>query len=150
MMNDYRAAYENYYRNINNNHKIEKSEHLREDRQRNINRYGSPKFNVEKLFLEQVIGASIVLFYFSALKYIPLNNVQYIYLQSKSLFIKNMTYDDIIDGIKDINIGGYTAANININGFTIDDLKEKPIKERISQCISYFNQSNENNEEKQL
>ena len=92
----------------------------------------------------------MVLVYFSALKYIPLNNVQYIYSQSKNLMNKSMTYDDMIEGIKNINIGGYTAAAININGFTIEDLKEKSIKEKLSQCFNYINGSNKNNEEKQL
>lgn len=149
-MNDYRAAYENYYRNINNNPKVEKNIRSVENIRRTKSRHGSTDFNVEKIFFKQFIGASMVLVYFSALKYIPLNNVQYIYSQSKNLMNKSMTYDDMIEGIKNINIGGYTAAAININGFTIEDLKEKSIKEKLSQCFNYINGSNKNNEEKQL
>ena len=150
MMNDYRAAYENYYRNINNNPKVEKNIRSVENIRRTKSRHGSTDFNVEKIFFKQFIGALMVLVYFSALKYIPLNNVQYIYSQSKNLMNKSMTYDDMIEGIKNINIGGYTAAAININGFTIEDLKEKSIKEKLSQCFNYINGSNKNNEEKQL
>lgn len=149
-MNDYRAAYENYYRNINNHPKVEKNIRSVENIRRTKSRHGSTDFNVEKIFFKQFIGASMVLVYFSALKYIPLNNVQYIYSQSKNLMNKSMTYDDMIEGIKNINIGGYTAAAININGFTIEDLKEKSIKEKLSQCFNYINGSNKNNEEKQL
>ena len=149
-MNDYRAAYENYYRNINNHHKTEKNISSVGNTTRNRSRRSSTDFNVEKIFFKHIIGASIVLAYFSALKYIPLNNVQYIYFQSKNLMNKSMTYDDMIEGIKNINIGGYTAAAININGFTIDDLKEKSIKEKLLQCFNYINESNKNNEEKQL
>ena len=147
MMNDYRAAYENYYRNINKHPRVEKNINSREKKKINIS--SSSKSNFEKFLLKQVFGALMVLFYFSALKYIPVNNVQYIYNQSRNLIIKNVTYDDMIEGIKTVNIGGHTAGDINVNGITIDDFKEKPIKEKISQCFNYFNQGNKN-EEKQV
>ena len=139
-MNDYRDAYENYYRNLNKpSHVVEKRLSRNYNKSINIRRQADKgEINIQKIFINHVCGACIILASYTLLKYIPLDNCQYIYKKSREVINSNVTYDGTIEAVKKINIGKYSMADANIKGFTLDDLKEKALKEKLSKCFEYI------------
>ncbi len=149
-MNDYRYAYENYYRNLNKDSKIIENKRTDLKGLRRIKRKSnSNEKNIQKIFVRQLCGAFAVVSCFTLLKYIPLTGTQYIYKKSKEIINNNATYDGAIEAVKSINIGEYSMAAANINGVTLDDLKEKPLKEKL---MKYYKDIKEQSyyKEKQL
>jgi hypothetical protein len=149
-MSSYRSAYENYYKNINNTEKGKKDNNnyfsLGKKTDNSIgSKYGGDmKHNDNmttrfiKRIISELVGATLLLLLFFALKYIPSNQVNGMHIQFKQTLENNFNYNESIDALNTIQIGNAKGQELNIGNFTTEDLKIENLKLRASNFIDYI------------
>jgi len=154
-MNSYRSAYESYYKNINNEAKGKKesNKHFSLGKKSDnpiSSKHGiNMKYNdtiinmIIKRITKELTGATILLLFFVGLKYIPLPEVKGMYTKCKQELTQNFNYNESINAFNTIDIGTLKGKDINIGGFTAEDLKIENLKIKTSNFIKYLkNNSN--------
>ncbi|AQS08547.1 hypothetical protein CLOBY_06570 [Clostridium saccharobutylicum] len=154
-MNNYRSAYENYYKNINNRAKGKQDSirysplgKKRDDLIKSP--YGiskSSEFNFKQFFVKRImrelIGAAILLLLFVGLKYIPANQVSQVHNTCKEVLNQQVNYDESIDAFNNVEVGNFKMKDLRIGDFTLEDFKSNNLKVRTSNFIEYLkNRSN--------
>lgn len=142
-MSVYRSAYEEYYRNINNESKgkndIKKYSIFRKKSVSSDNsKYGFNFKNRDKIveylmkrIIKEVTGATIILIFFTGLKYIQTDQIKEMHTKCKQALNYNINYTDCVNTINEIKIG-------NIKG---TDLKLEYIKTQAYKFMEYIKTS---------
>ncbi|MBE6071305.1 MAG: hypothetical protein E7208_05045 [Clostridium butyricum] len=158
-MNNYREAYDKYYRNINkqSNVKIDENKNIfsiknkeRIYRDKNeVNNILSKKYWIKRANRE-IIGAMVLIALFGVLKYTPLEGTKNIYTKCKNLLNTTLTYDQSIDTLKSIDVGTFKGELFNMNGLTFEDFKSDNFKKEFQEAINYIKNNSFKIEEKEL
>lgn len=158
-MNDYRAAYENYYRNINKKTNVnineDKSSLRPKKKEKNyrsnnkIEDLVSKEYWIKRLEREMA-GSAVIIVVLFGLKCVPSEGVTSIYTKCKNILNTNVTYDQSIDILNGIEIGTLKGQNFNINGFTFDNLKKENMKKEFIDCMNYIKNNSFKIEEKEI
>jgi hypothetical protein len=137
-MSIYRSAYENYYKNINKTVKGTNNRvSIRDKRADELisSKYGfdlrSKDKIIEKLIkrlITELTGATILLIFFVALKYIPLIQVRELYIICKDTVEQDFNYNGTIDAFNEMYIGKIQGKDLKIGEFTAEDLKSENLK----------------------
>jgi hypothetical protein len=136
IMNSYRSAYENYYKNINKVAKGINNKHLTKDNKTNISissKYGinlNSKDSIKETLIKRVIteltGATVLLLFFTGLKYIPVPQVNELHIKCKQTLGEDFNYNRAIDVFNEMYIGkGLGIENITAEDFKIENLRMK-------------------------
>ena len=153
-MSSYRSAYENYYKNINNEDKGKKDKNkyfnLGKKAENSINsKYGiNVKYNdtiintLIKRIIKELTGATILLLFFVGLKYIPLTQVKEMHIKCKETLEQNFNYNESIDAFNTIQIGNIQGKDLKIGSFTAEDLKIDNLKIKASNFMEYLKSNN--------
>ena len=148
-MSSYRSAYENYYKNINNfeKGKKDKSKFSIFDRKTNnpirpiyganSNNYNKMDFIIKRV-IKELTGATIILLFFAALKYIPTAQVQEMHANCKQAINYNFNYDQCIDEFNTIEIGNVKIKDLKIGNYTTEDLKMENLKVKALSFMDYL------------
>lgn len=155
-MNDYKAAYENYYRNINKKSNLK----IQEERERNLFPIKNREINYKKndsfqnilskeywikCITRQTIASMIIILFLFGVKCLPLEYTKSLYVKCRNTLNTDLTYNQSIEVLKDIKIGTFKGKDFNIDGFTFDDLKKENIKKEFLEYNDYIkNNSFEN------
>lgn len=149
-MDNYKSAYENYYKNINNVNK-DRNKFVAKDKRNNITtslKYGSNKKNEDnimnyliKRITRELTGSIVLLLFFIGLKYIPLSQVEDMYVKCKQTLNYNFSYNDCVNAISMIKIGNIEGKDMNIKNFTMDDFKIEDLKTKASNFVDYIKQN---------
>jgi hypothetical protein len=148
-MSSYRSAYESYYKNINNTAKQKRDKNKysiwpqnKDSSARTM--YGANTNNITltnfliKRIIGELTGATILLFFFVALKYIPTAQIQNMHTQCKQALSYNLNYDQYIDVFDTIQIGNIKGKDLKIGNITTDDLKMENLKAKALSFIEYL------------
>lgn len=154
-MNNYRSAYENYYKNINNRAKGKQDSirysPLGKNRDDLIKSpYGisrSSEFNFKefcvKRIMRELIGAAILLLVFVGLKYIPVNQVRQVHDTCKEVLNQQFNYDESIEAFNNAEVGNFKMKDLKIGDLSLEDFKSNSLKVKTSNFIEYLkNKSN--------
>ncbi|EKQ55102.1 MULTISPECIES: hypothetical protein [unclassified Clostridium] len=137
-MSSYRSAYENYYKNINNrvNGKKDKNNYFHIGRKNNdsiSSKYGINSMKNNKSFtdilikrvIRELTGATILLFFFTGLKYIPSEQVREMHIKCKQLLAQNFDYNEYLQMLNTLQIGNFKVKDLNLDNLTTEELKTK-------------------------
>lgn len=158
-MNDYRVAYENYYRNINKKTNVNIQEDKSSFRSKNKVKNYTSNNKIESLLSKEywikrvereVAGAAAIIVVLLGLKCFPSEESTSLYIKCKNILNTNLTYDQSIDILKGVEIGTFKGQNFNINGFTFDNLKKENIKKEFINCMNYIKNNSFEIEEKEI
>ena len=137
-MSIYRSAYENYYKNINKTVKGTNNRFSIRDKRADeliSSKYGvdlrSKDKMIEKLIkrlITELTGATILLIFFVAIKYIPLIQVRELYIKCKDTIEQDFNYNGTIDAFNEMYIGKIQGKDLKIGEFTAEDLKSENLK----------------------
>lgn len=152
-MSSYRSAYENYYKNINNDkrNKKDKSSHWifgkkTDNVTRSIQGINMKDNAIIETLIKRVIkeltGATILLLFFVGLKYIPSVQVQEMHINCKQVLIYNFNYDECIDVFNTVQIGNVKGKDLRIGNFSAEDLKIENLKAKASNFMEYLKNNN--------
>ena len=153
-MSSYRSAYENYYKNINNEDKGKNDKNkflnLGKKAENSINsKYGiNAKYNdtikntLIKRIIKELTGAIVLLLFFVGLKYIPLTQVKEMHIKCKETLEKNFNYNESIDAFNTTQIGNIQGKDLKIGSFTAEDLKIDNLKIKASNFMEYLKGNN--------
>lgn len=152
-MSSYRSAYENYYKNINNDkrNKKDKSRHWifgkkTDNVTRSIQGINMKDNAIIETLIKRVIkeltGATILLLFFVGLKYIPSVQVQEMHINCKQVLIYNFNYDECIDVFNTVQIGNVKGKDLRIGNFSAEDLKIENLKAKASNFMEYLKNNN--------
>ncbi len=151
-MSNYRSAYENYYKNINDTSKEKKdnNKYFSFGKKANNN---NPQYGVEKKYNDKIInilikritkeltGALILLIFFVGLKYIPSAPVKEMYIKCKEELNQNFNYNDSIEAFNNIQIGNIQGKDLKMGDVTVEDLKIENLKMNASNFMQYLKNS---------
>lgn len=149
-MSNYMSQYEEYYKNINKRNNNEKTCKYLPSRRGNDKRiYSLPTSNGDsavffsqeywkKRIVKDISGAMILLTLFSGLKYIKNDYTQQAYKWSKNIITSNFNYDATVDAFSRCQFGGFKVNELNVGGFTVEDLKYEKISSKINNFIEYL------------
>ena len=149
-MSSYRSAYENYYKNINNTEKEKKDNNkyftLGKKADNSISsKYGiNIKYNdtmlntLIKRIISELTGATLLLLFFIALKYIPLTQIKEMHIKCKQTLEYNFKYNESIDAFNEIQIGNIKGKDLKIGDFTTEDLKVEKLRAKASNLMEYI------------
>jgi len=149
-MSSYRSAYENYYKNINNTEKEKKDNNkyftLGKKADNSISsKYGiNIKYNdtmlntLIKRIISELTGATLLLLFFIALKYIPLTQIKEMHIKCKQTLEYNFKYNESIDAFNEIQIGNIKGKDLKIGDFTTEDLKVEKLRAKASNFMEYI------------
>ncbi len=150
-MSSYRSAYENYYKNINNatKQKRDKGKYSiwtgKKDRSIRTIYGGSMNITGTNFLIKRIIseltGATILLLFFVALKYIPSAQTEELHIKCKQALSYNFNYDKCIDAFNTIQMGNVKGKDLKMGDFTTEDLKVENLKARASSFIEYLKNS---------
>lgn len=158
-MNDYRVAYENYYRNINKKTNVNIQEDKNSFWSKNKMKNRGSNNKIEELvskeywikrFEREMVGSAVIIVVLFGLKCFPAEGTTSLYIKCKNILNTNLTYDQSIDVLKGIEIGTFKGKNFNINGFTFDNLKKENMKKEFIDCMSYIKNNSFRIEEKEI
>lgn len=148
-MSNYMSEYEEYYKNINKkNNDNQKSRYLplHQKNSRSIYSIGRSNEQVQyfskeywvRRIIRELSCALVILTIFICLKYIKNDYVQKAYIWSKGIITSSFNYDEMIEAFNNYEFGTFRIKELNIGGFTVEDLKSDKINRRISNTINYL------------
>jgi hypothetical protein len=151
-MSSYRSAYENYYKNINNQNKDKNGNNYLTFGKKNHASKGSEcgaRINYNdtimnkfaKRIIRELTGSTVLLLFFIGLKYIPSNQIQEIHIKCIKALYYNFNYDKSIDALNTIQIGNIRGEDLKVGDITIEDLKAENLKVQVSNFIEYLKNS---------
>lgn len=158
-MNDYREAYENYYRNINKKTNVniqeDKSSFWSKNKVKNYRSNNKIEGLVSKEYWikrveRELAGSAVIIVILFGLKCFPSEGTTSLYIKCKNILNTNLTYDQSVDILKGIEIGTFKGQNFNINGFTFDNLKKENVKKEFIDCMNYIKDNSFKVEEKEI
>lgn len=130
-MSSYRSAYEEYYKNINNLEKGKSSKKKYSILDKKSGDFPSSRFGlslksndkfadiIAKRLIKELTGATILLVFFTGLKYIPTDQAKEMHLKCKEALNYNINYNDCINTINTIQTS---------NDFKIENLRTQAYK----------------------
>lgn len=139
-MSIYRSAYENYYKNINKT--VKGTNNRFSIRDKRADELISSKYSVDlrskdkiiekliKRLITELTGATILLIFFVALKYIPSIQVKSLYIKCKDTIEQDFNYNGTIDAFNEMYIGKIQGKDLKIGEFKADDLKTENLKSK--------------------
>ena len=148
-MSNYMSEYEEYYKNINKrNDDKHKSRYLPINRKSNNHihaalandeqvKYFSKDYWIRRI-IRELSCALVILTIVIGLKYIKNDYVQKAYIWSRSLIISSFNYDETIEAFNNYEFGTLKIKELNVGGFTVEDLKSDKISARINSFIDYL------------
>lgn len=152
-MSSYRSAYENYYKNINNatRPKRDRGQYSlltgKKDRSvrpiyggSNTNNITGTSFLIKRI-ISELTGATILLSFFVALKYIPSTQIKEMHIKCKQALSYNFNYDQCIDAFNMIQMGNVKGKDLKMGNITTEDLKLENLKAKASNIIEYLKNS---------
>lgn len=151
-MSNYMSEYEEYYKNINKkNNDKQKSRYLPINRKSNNHiydvwgnneqvKYFSKDYWIRRI-IRELLCALVLLTIFIGLKYIKNDYVQKAYVWSRGLITSSFNYDKTIETINNYELGTLKIKELNVGGFTVEDLKSDKISARINEFIDYLRNS---------
>lgn len=158
-MNNYREAYDNYYKNINKRSNIKNNENnnlfpiknrkIMYGNNNEVNNILSKAYWIKRVSRE-LIGSMVLIVLFFGLKYSPLEGTKNIYIKCENLLNTNLTYNQSIEALKTIEVGTFKGENFNMNGITFEDLKSDNLKKEFQEAMNYIKNNSFKVEEKEL
>lgn len=154
-MNSYRSAYENYYKNINKVAKGINDKHLTRDSKTNSSigsKYGinlNSKDSIKETLIKRVIteltGATVLLLFFTGLKYIPVVQVNELHIKCKQTLEEDFNYNRAIDVFNEMYIGNIQGKDLRIENFTAEDFKIENLRMKAASFIEYIRNNGDSN-----
>lgn len=148
-MSNYMSEYEEYYKNINKkNNDNQKSRYLPKSKKINKSIYSigrndeQAKYFSKDYWIRRIIRelscAIIILAIFMGLKYIKNDYIQKAYIWSKGILTNSFNYDETIEVFNNCEFGTLKIRELNLGGFTVEDLKSDKINNRMNSFIEYL------------
>ncbi|OOM75717.1 hypothetical protein CLPUN_30720 [Clostridium puniceum] len=154
-MSSYRSAYENYYKNINKVAKGTNNKYLTKDKKVDnsiSSKYGinlRSKDTIIETLIKRVIieltGATILLLFFTGLKYIPVAQINELHIRCKQTLEQDFNYNGAIDAFNGMYIGNIQGKDLRIGNFTADDLKIENLKLKAVNFMQYIRDNSNSN-----
>lgn len=154
-MNNYRSAYENYYKNINKIAKGTNTKNLTRDSK--VNSYISSKYGINlnskdtiketliKRVITELTGATVLLLFFTGLKYIPVSQVNELHIKCKQTLEEDFNYNRAIDVLNGMYIGNIQGKDLSIENFTAEDFKIENLRMKAANFIEYIRNNVDSN-----
>lgn len=149
-MSNYRSAYENYYKNINNVAKGNKDNNRKFTLSKKADKSIKPQYGVDKTYnnniinvlikraIKELTGATILLLFFVGLKYISLTQVEDMHIKFKQALSQNFNYNESIESFNAMQIGNIKGKDLKIGDLTTEDLKIQNLKAKVSNFVEYL------------
>lgn len=148
-MSNYMSEYEEYYKNINKkNDDTQKSKYFHSHKKGNSSIFSIERSNEQinyfskeywiRRIIRELSGALAILTIFICLKYIKNDYVQKVYIWSRGFIASNFHYDETIEAFNNYEIGMFKMRELNIGGFTVEDLKSDKINSRVNNTLNYL------------
>lgn len=154
-MSSYRTAYENYYKNINNTSKGKKDKNNNKLIGKKADNYLGPRYGnriksnepfsniIIKRVTRELTGATILLFFFVGLKYVPSDQVSGMHIKCKQLLNHNFNYNEYIEAFNSMQIGNIKGKDLKVGNFTTEDLKIENLKIKAQNFVEYLKNNND-------
>ena len=149
-MGNYASAYEEYYKNINNNSKDKELKSGKHFSKTNRNstymshaderiKYCTKDYWVKRIEME-IAGSLLLLSFFIVLKYANVPSINMVHFWCRNAVVNDFNYDESIEAFNSMEIGGYKTKDFRMGPFKIEDLKTENLKIGFNNFKEYLSQ----------
>lgn len=150
-MSNYMSEYEEYYKNINKKNNDNKSRYIPLNSQKREGGYligrndEQVKYFLKDYWIKKIIIQFLcsfgILIIFVSFKYIKNDYIKRVYIWSKGAISSDFQYDEAVEALNNCELGTFKIKELNIGGFTIEDLKSDRINYKINNFLEYLRNS---------